>query len=157
LTCFQTSRYTPLWPGVVEPGSTCGVPVTSPDFYPTLLEIAGIPLKPEQHVDGVSLLPLLKGAQSLEREAIFWHYPHYGNQGGTPGSSIRVGDYKLIHFFEGDRFELYNLREDISEDHNLAIKKPYLVERLKIQLANWREKIEAKIPKPNLDYGENYD
>ena len=142
------------WPAVVEPGTTCGVPVTSPDFYPTLLEIAGFPLKPEQHVDGVSLLPLLKGAQSLEREAIFWHYPHYGNQGGTPGSSIRVGDFKLIHFFENDRVELYNLREDVGEDYNLASEKPDLVEKLKIQLVNWREKIEAKIPQPNPEYGE---
>jgi len=140
------------WPGVVEPGSTCDVPVTSPDFYPTLLEIAGLPLKQEQHVDGVSLLPLLKGAQSLEREAIFWHYPHYGNQGGTPGSSIRVGDFKLIHFFEDDRVELYNLRKDLSEDHDLTEKMPVLVKQMKTQLADWRAGVEAKIPQPNPEY-----
>jgi arylsulfatase A-like enzyme len=140
------------WPGVVEPGTTCGVPVTSPDFYPTFLQIAGLPLMPEQHIDGISLLPLLKGAQSLEREAIFWHYPHYGNQGGTPGSSIRVGDYKLIHFFEDDRIELYNLREDICEDHDLAPAMPDLAGQMKAQLADWRVGIEAKIPRPNPDY-----
>ena len=140
------------WPGVVEPGSTCDVPVTSPDFYPTLLEIAGLPLKQEQHVDGVSLLPLLKGAQSLEREAIFWHYPHYGNQGGTPGSSIRVGDFKLIHFFEDDRAELYNLRKDLSEDHDLTEEMPVLVKKMKTQLADWRAGVEAKIPQPNPEY-----
>jgi len=140
------------WSGVVEPGSTCDAPVTSPDFYPTLLEIAGLPLKPEQHVDGVSLLPLLKGAQSLEREAIFWHYPHYGNQGGTPGSSIRVGDFKLIHFFEDDRAELYNLRKDLSEDHDLTEEMPVLVKKMKTQLADWRASVEAKIPQPNPEY-----
>jgi arylsulfatase A-like enzyme len=140
------------WPGVVRSGTTCSVPITSPDFYPTLLEMAELPLRPEQHVDGVSLLPLLKGAQSLAREAIFWHYPHYGNQGGTPGSSIRVGDYKLLHFFEDDRIELYNLRDDISEDHDLAAEMPVLAGQLKTRLADWRARVEAKIPQPNPDY-----
>ena len=69
-------------------------------------------------------MPLLTGEDDVDREAIFWHYPHYGNQGGTPGSSIRAGDYKLIHFFEDDRLELYNLQEDISEEHNLADEQP---------------------------------
>jgi arylsulfatase A-like enzyme len=114
--------------------------------------MAELPLRPEQHVDGVSLLPLLKGAQSLAREAIFWHYPHYGNQGGTPGSSIRVGDYKLLHFFEDDRIELYNLRDDISEDHDLAAEMPVLAGQLKTRLADWRARVEAKIPQPNPDY-----
>jgi arylsulfatase A-like enzyme len=139
------------WPGIIKPG-TCPIPVTSPDFYPTILEIVGLPPKPEQHIDGISLLPLLKGANSIEREAIFWHYPHYGNQGGTPGSSIRVGDYKLIHFFEDDRLELYNLRADISEDINLAGELPDLAEKLRAQLAGWRQRIEAKIPEVNQDY-----
>ena len=140
------------WPGVVQPGTTCSVPVTSPDFYPTLLEMAELPLRPQQHVDGVSLLPLLKGSQKLEREAIFWHYPHYGNQGGTPGSSIRAGDYKLIHFFEDDRIELYNLRDDIREDHDLAATMPDLANQLKTRLDDWRTQVEAKIPQPNPDY-----
>jgi arylsulfatase A-like enzyme len=140
------------WPGVVQAGASCDVPVTSPDFYPTLLEIAGLPLRPQQHTDGVSLVPLLKTGGSLDREAIFWHYPHYGNQGGTPGSSIRSGDFKLIHFFEDDRFELYNLREDIREDHNLAEEMPAMVKKLKTRLAGWRQRVEAKIPQPNPDY-----
>jgi arylsulfatase A-like enzyme len=140
------------WPGIVRPDSVCNIPVTSPDFYPTILEMAGLPLLPEQHRDGVSLLPLLNGSEPVERNAIFWHYPHYGNQGGTPGSSIRVGDYKLIHFFEDDRQELYNLREDIGEDHNLAQEMPALAEQLNAQLTNWREHCEAKIPKGNPDY-----
>ena len=140
------------WPGVVEPGSSCTVPVTSPDFYPTLLEMAGLDPIPEQHCDGVSILPLLKGAGSLQREAIFWHYPHYGNQGGTPGSSVRSGDYKLIEFFEDGRLELYNLREDIGEDRDLSKEKPELTTKLKEMLTAWRESVEAKIPAPNPDF-----
>jgi arylsulfatase A-like enzyme len=140
------------WPGVVEADSRCTVPVTSPDFYPTLLEVAGLDPLPEQHVDGVSLLPLLTGCGHLAREAIFWHYPHYGNQGGTPGSSVRAGDHKLIEFYEDGGLELYDLREDVGEEHNLADARPDLTERLAKMLSEWREKVEAKIPQPNPDY-----
>ena len=91
------------WPGVIQPGTTCQTPVTTTDFYPTMLEAAGLPLIPEQHVDGVSIMPLLKGGDALEREAIFWHYPHYGNQGerrappcaraiGNSSNSSRTGN-----------------------------------------------------------------
>ncbi|MFQ6039548.1 MAG: sulfatase [Candidatus Poribacteria bacterium] len=140
------------WPGVIQPGSLCDVPVTSPDFYPTLLEMAGLELMPQQHCDGVSFLSLLQGGNTLSREAIFWHYPHYGNQGGTPGSSVRCGDYKLIEFFEDGRVELYNLREDVSEEHDIAKDRPDITKRLKGMLDDWRKKVEAKIPEPNPDY-----
>lgn len=140
------------WPGVTEPGSTCRTAVTSPDFYPTVLEAAGLDLLPEQHSDGLSVVPLLEGADELDREAIFWHYPHYGNQGGTPGSSVRAGDYKLIEFFEDEHVELYNLRDDIGEERDLASDKPAVVRRLRKILAEWRETVEAKIPEPNPDY-----
>jgi len=140
------------WPKVIKAGSFCDVPVTSPDFYPTMLEMAEVELIPEQHCDGVSFLSLLKGANTLAREAIFWHYPHYGNQGGTPGSSVRCGDYKLIEFFEDGRLELYNLREDVSEEHNIAEGNPEITKQLKEMLVDWREKVEAKIPEPNPDY-----
>ena len=137
------------FPRLIEPGSRCRVPVTSPDFYPTLLELAGLPLKPEQHRDGVSLLPLLKGGKRLSREAIFWHYPHYGNQGGTPGSSVRCGDWKLIEFFEDGHLELYNLRHDISEENNLAGAEPEISARLHTLLQNWRREVEALLPAVN--------
>jgi len=140
------------WPGVIKPGGLCDVPATSPDFYPTLLDMAGLPPMPEQHTDGVSLMPLLKGERHFEREAIYWHYPHYGNQGGTPGSSIRRGDYKLIEFFEDGRLELYNLRQDIGEEHNLARDQPRLASELAGLLADWRKRVEAKLPQPNPDY-----
>ena len=140
------------WPGVTRPGSMCSVPVTSPDFYPTFLEIAGLEPIPQQHTDGVSIAPLLKGEKALNRDAIFWHYPHYGNQGGTPGCSVRAGDYKLIEFFEDRHVELYNLREDVSEDHNLSGAKPDVTERLRAMLHDWLERVGAKIPQPNPDY-----
>jgi arylsulfatase A-like enzyme len=140
------------WPGVTEPGSMCDVPVTSPDFYPTFLEMGGLDPIPEQHVDGESIVPLLKGNGSLKRSAIFWHYPHYGNQGGTPGSSVRCGDYKLIEFFEDGRLELYNLRSDLGEQHNLATEEPDRARELKAMLTEWRARVEAKIPERNPDY-----
>ena len=140
------------WPGVTQPGAVCNVPVTSPDFYPTLLEMAGLPGRPEQHVDGVSIAPLLRGSGSLDREAIFWHYPHYGNQGGTPGCSVRSGDWKLIEFFEDCRVELYNLRDDVGEDHDLAATEPDRAASLRRMLHQWLEKVDAKIPEPNPDY-----
>jgi arylsulfatase A-like enzyme len=137
------------WPGVIQPGRQCSVPVTSPDFLPTLLELAGVSAP---QVDGVSFAPLLRGATRLDRDAIFWHYPHYGNQGGTPGASVRVGDYKLIEFYEDHRLELYNLRDDISEDHNLAEKLPAITRDLHARLCAWRDRVEAKIPPRNPDW-----
>jgi arylsulfatase A-like enzyme len=114
--------------------------------------MAGLDLIPEQHVDGVSMLPVLKGAGSVDRETIFWHYPHYGNQGGTPGSSVRAGDYKLIEFFEDGHVELYNLSEDAGEERNLAGAEPQLVAELRRKLDDWRRTVEAKIPERNPNY-----
>jgi arylsulfatase A-like enzyme len=140
------------WPGTIEAGSTCSVPVSSPDFYPTLLELAGLDPIPQQHCDGMSFAPLLRGETSLKRDGIFWHYPHYGNQGGTPGSSVRAGDYKLIEFFDDGRLELYNLRRDIGEEKNLAEREPEKRDELHALLKEWREKVEAKIPQPNPNW-----
>ena len=140
------------WPGVTRPESVCTVPVTSPDFYPTLLEMAGLDPMPRQHTDGVSFAPLLKGGRKLEREAIFWHYPHYGNQGGSPGCSVRAGDYKLIEFFEDNHVELYNLRDDVGEDNDLSHARPDVARELRGMLHDWLKKVGAKIPQPNPDY-----
>ncbi len=97
-------------------------------------------------------MPLLEGSDGLDREAIYWHYPHYGNQGGTPGSSVRAGDWKLIEFFEDGRLELYNLREDPGEDENVARRESHRTERLHKMLLRWREEMEAVIPEPNPEY-----
>lgn len=143
------------WPGIIKPGSICDVPVTSPDFYPTMLDIAGLPLMPDQHVDGISIVPLLRGENKLDRKTIFWHYPHYGNQGGTPGSSIRTGDYKLIQFFENGAIEFYDLRQDISERNNLASREPDRARMMQKMLAEWRQRVEAAIPESNPYFYES--
>lgn len=140
------------WPGTVEADSVCDVPITSPDIYPTLLEAAGLPALPDQHVDGESVVPLLRQQGGLERPSIFWHYPHYGNQGGTPGSSIRCGDWKLIEFFDDGRRELYNLRQDIGEDDNRIDAEPEIAADLHEQLTHWRDDVAAKIPAPNPNW-----
>jgi arylsulfatase A-like enzyme len=139
------------WPGVVAAGGTCDEPVTSPDIYPTFLEAAGAPLRPEQHVDGVSIMPLLKGEQ-MTRGAIYWHYPHYGNQGGTPGGIVREGDWKLIEFYEDSHVELYNLASDISEQADLAEADPERAEAMRAKLALWRAQVGAIMPKENPDF-----
>ena len=86
------------WPGQHRPGAVSDVPVISTDLYPTILEMAGVPQRPEQHQDGVSLVPLLKGENHLDRKALFWHFPHYSNHGmQSPGGAIRQGDFKLLN------------------------------------------------------------
>ncbi len=132
------------WPGVTQPGSTSGVPVTSTDYYPTILDIAGVPPRPEQHQDGVSLVPILKGTGDLERDAIFWHYPHYSNQGGFPGGAIRMGDWKLIERYEDGRVHLHNLAEDIGERHDLAERNPEKVQAMRQRLHQWYTEVDAK-------------
>ena len=111
------------WPGVTAPRSVCRSPIISMDFYPTILEMAGIDLRPEQHRDGVSLVPLLRGDAELDRDVLFWHYPHYANQGGFPGGAIRMGDWKLIERYEDGRTHLYDLKNDLGERHDLAEKQ----------------------------------
>ena len=139
-------------PGVTRPGMLCHVPVTSPDFYPTLLEVAGCDARPNQHVDGVSFASLLAGGERLDRQAIFWHYPHYGNQGGTPGCSVRSGDFKLIEFFEDRHVELYHLTDDVGETHDLAAERRDVVGELRPMLHAWLRSVDAKIPQPHPDW-----
>ena len=140
------------WPGVTRPGSVCSETVISTDFYPTMLEMASLPPKPKQHIDGVSLVPLLKGKKSLPRKAVFWHYPHYGNQGGSPGGAVRAGDYKLIEFYEDNHLELYNIKKDIGEKNNLAQKMSGKATELHKMLTDWRKDVDAQMPTPNPDY-----
>lgn len=141
------------WPSTIPKGSISSEPVISTDFYPTILEMASLSLKPSQHRDGLSLVPLLTQAgSSLGRDALFWHYPHYSNQGGTPGGAIRRGDFKLIQFYEDSHLELYNLRQDIGEQENLAEATPDLAEQLLAELESWRASVGAKMPTKNPGY-----
>jgi arylsulfatase A-like enzyme len=150
------------WPETVRPGSRCRVPVTSTDFYPTLLEAAGLPPDPEQHCDGASLLPLLRedGPNALAaspigaRDALYWHYPHYGNQGGTPAASVVSGGWKLLRDYETGADFLYDLENDIGETRDVAADHPGTVARLAQLLTDWQKEVEAKIPQANPDYPE---
>jgi len=117
-----------------------------------MLEMAGLPLKPKQHLDGVSIRPLLTGKNQLTPRPIFWHYPHYGNQGGSPGSAVRLGDYKLIQFYEDNRIELYNIMMDIGETQNLEEKLPDKKRELLLLLQQWQGEVGARMPSKNPDY-----
>ncbi|MFK7788465.1 MAG: sulfatase [Phycisphaeraceae bacterium] len=132
-------------------GSTVSQPVISTDFYPTILEAAGLPLLPKQHADGVSLVPVLKDPNAdLGRDAIIWHYPHYGNQGGSPASAIRAGDWKLIEWYgPGRGLELYNLVDDIGEKNNLVKAEPELARKLHEMLKKNLKDLDAKMNTPN--------
>jgi arylsulfatase A-like enzyme len=139
------------WPGVTKPGSVCRAPVVSTDFYPTMLEMASLPAKPAQHLDGVSLVPLLQGKNKIDRDAIYWHYPHYSNQGGFPGAAVRMGDWKLIERFEDGTVQLYNLKDDVGERTDLSAKQPQRVETMRAALHKWYRQVDAKFltAKPN--------
>ncbi|MFC1783151.1 sulfatase-like hydrolase/transferase [Planctomycetota bacterium] len=140
------------WPGVVAPNTACDTVVTSTDFYPTMLEMAGLSLMPQQHQDGVSLVPLLKQQGVLGRQAIYWHFPHYHGSGNRPSAAVRADDYKLLEWFETGQIELYNLKEDLSETNNLTEQMPEKATELKRMLHNWRQQVDARIPRPNPDW-----
>jgi len=139
------------WPGVTLSGATCTEPVVSTDFYPTILEMARLEGDPEHNanVDGLSIVPLLKDPLAkLGRDAIYFHYPHYYPT-TTPVSSVRARDWKLLEFHEDMHVELYNLREDPSEERDLAGAMPGRAEQLRRQLHAWREAAGAQMPEPN--------
>jgi arylsulfatase A-like enzyme len=136
-------------PGVGAPGSVCPTPVITTDLYPTILELTGLPAMPAQHQDGVSLVPLLRGAAFDRGSPLFWHYPHYGNQGGAPGGAIRQGDWKLIEWYEDGSLELFDLASDVGEKTNLAASNPARTAELHTRLKAWRTQVKAVMPTPN--------
>ncbi len=142
------------FPGVVEPGSTCDVPVSGIDFYPTFLELSGTPVPPEQVIDGKSIVRLLQGEREREiaERALFWHYPHYGNQGGDPSSVIRRGPWKLIHYHEDGHDELYHLENDPGEQHDCLAGNPAKAAELRHRLDAWLVETGAKFPVPDPEY-----
>lgn len=133
------------YPGCKNPGTTCDVPVIGTDIYPTFLDMAGIPPVPSQHQDGISIKPLLRG-KNIAVRTLYWHYPHYGNQGGEPSSIIRDGDWKLIHYYEDGRNELYNLRTDNAETEPLNTKYPGKADSLSKKLSDWLTGVNALYP-----------
>jgi arylsulfatase A-like enzyme len=138
------------WPGTIAAGKTCEEPIISVDLFPTLLDLAG---GERARTDGVSVVELLKsaGKRRIDREAIYWHFPGYLGAGQdkwrtTPVGVIRAGDWKLMEFFEDNRVELYNLREDIGERSDLASKRPERANELRSRLNAWRKEVGAQMP-----------
>jgi len=133
------------WPGHGNKGVVCEEPVISTDFYPAILEMAGLPFLPDQHVDGVSFVPALKG-EPFTRNAIYWHFPHYSNHGmQSPGGAIRLGDYKLLEYFENNTVQLFNLKVDPSEQNDLAQAQPKKADELLKMLQVWRREVSAQM------------
>ena len=148
-----------FWKGKIKEGTKSEVPVTNLDFYPTVLEMAGVSKPANKVLDGNSILPVLEQTGMQDERALFWHFPIYleayiKNDTTTqdplfrtrPGSAVRLGDWKLIQYFENNDIELYNLKEDLSEENNLANSNPEKVLELLYILEGWREKTSAPVP-----------
>jgi arylsulfatase A-like enzyme len=135
------------WPGVTKAGSVSDVPVSSVDWMATLAGAAG--------TDGENLMPVLRGERPRKPRPLFWHYPHYSNQGGNPGGAVRIGDLKLIRFYEDDRRELYDLRDDPGEMTDLAAKMPAKKKELSVVLDSWLKNVGAAMPTVNSKYDQS--
>ncbi len=142
------------YPAMIQAGSTCDIPVSGIDYYPTLLELAGVPLPPEQVVDGKSLVNLLQGRadEELAGRDLFWHYPHYGNQGGDPSAIIRRGNWKLIHYFEDGHDELYDLTADPGEQTDRLAEHREKASALRERLDAWLKEVGARLPVPDPEH-----
>jgi arylsulfatase A-like enzyme len=141
------------WPGVTKAGTECDVPVIHTDLYPTVLDMLGLPLMPKQHVDGISITSLLKGKNKLDRDALYWHFPHYSNHGmQSPGGAIRYKNYKLIEYFENNTVQLFDLSKDLEELHDISKEQPQVANKLRDMLHQWRKDVGAHMMQPNPDY-----
>ncbi len=129
------------YPGLTKAGSVSTEPICSIDLFPTIAASAGVNV--EHLIDGIDIRKALQG-ESLERDALYWHYPHYSNQGGIPGGAIRMGDFKLIERYEDGRVHLYDLTNDIGETNDLANAMPERVEQMRARLHKWYETVDAK-------------
>ena len=133
------------YPGVTQAGSISHQPICSIDLVPTISAAAGIEL--EHPIDGIDIRPAL-GDKPLNRKSLFWHYPHYSNQGGFPGGAIRQGDYKLVERYEDGRVHLFDLKKDISEQTDLSSEMPDLVKSMRTELHDWYRSVDAKFLQP---------
>jgi arylsulfatase A len=160
-SCYEGGVRVPLivyWPGVTAAGSESDVPVMSIDFYPTLLAMAGVAAPADAQPDGESIVSLLRRTGTLQRDELFWHYPHYQlyqQEGTTPYGAIRASDYKLIEHYDDMRVELYNLKDDVGERNDLAAAEPERVKALRERLQAWRTAVGAQMPTRNPAYDPN--
>jgi arylsulfatase A-like enzyme len=141
------------WPGVTKPGSVCDTPVTSTDFFPTIVQMTGSGQNSETPAtpDGLNLVPLLRDPHAkLDRDTLFWHYPHYYPT-TSPVSAVRHGDWKLLEYYEDGHCELYRLSDDVGETHDLSAQEPERVAELKAMLDRWRKDVDAQIPTRNSE------
>lgn len=136
------------WPGRIAAGQRVVLPTTSTDLLPTLAELAGIRPKWARPLDGRSIAPVLRGSR-MPAVPLYWHFPHYHGSGSTPSSAVRLGDLKLVHWYETGESELYDLARDPGERRNLAAMRPADVGRLETMLDRWRRRVDAGIPVPN--------
>jgi arylsulfatase A-like enzyme len=139
------------WPGHGQPGVTCEQVACTNDLFDTILDAAGGRQPVDPTTDGRSLLPLVEG-KTLPERPVYWHYPHYANQGSRPGGAMRRGRYKLVEDYETGRHELYDLSRDLAEQTNLAGEQPELVRQLANELEQWRRQVGARLPHPNPQY-----
>ena len=139
------------YPGVTKSGSVSSEMICSIDLLPTIASSVGLKIK--HQVDGIDLTPALKG-KNLDRESLYWHYPHYSNQGGIPGGAIRMGDYKLFENYEDGKVSLYNLKKDIGETNDLSSNDPKRVKNMRTNLHAWYKKVEAKFLQPKGESGD---
>lgn len=144
-------------PWLSNPNSQTDFPVISTDFYPTLLDLADLPLQPEQHVDGISLKPLLEGKDLTINRSLFWHYPHYGNQGGEPNSIIQKNRWKLIHYWEDGRQELYKLPSTEKDHLNVIAQYPEIANDMSEDLMSWLKEVGARLPENDRTYDSEKD
>jgi arylsulfatase A-like enzyme len=145
------------WPGVTKANSVSDAPVTGTDFYRTIAQMAGIVKLKGAPMDGVSLVPLLRRTGPVARNGIFWHYPHYSNQGGRPGAAMRLGEWKLIRWYEDDSIEFYNLRTDPGETKNVAQEEAGKARGMLTMLNDWLAKMHPEMPKPNPAYDQTLE
>ena len=147
------------WPTVVAAGSTCDEIVSSLDWFPTVVEgcsLVSADKKPLPALDGISLLKVLSGQGALDRDAIYWHFPHYNiNAGSIPGAAVRSGDWKLIEFYGSGRRELFNIKAGMGESINLIEEQRDVANQLADKLDQWRKSVDARLPTPNPSYSPN--
>lgn len=141
------------WPDGNLKETECNVPVVSVDFYPTIMEMLGFKVPLAQKVDGTSIVPLLQGKRKINRDAIYWHFPHYSNHGmQSPGGAVRCGDYKLIEYYENNSVQLFDLKEDLGEQNDISASNPKMTNKLRKKLHRWRTSINARMMESNPGY-----
>jgi arylsulfatase A-like enzyme len=140
------------WKGKIIPGSSSDIPVSTADIFPTIAKAIQKSYQKKNDIDGENIFQLLAKPGLYQQRQLFWHYPHYSNQGGKPGSAIREGNYKLIYNYEDGSVELYNLANDIAEKNNIAPVRQQLVKQLRMKLFKWLRETGALVPQKNLLY-----